>query len=233
MKIIEYDTCILGTENDEEYILEMDNSFYNIDQEVAKEIIKGSNIINEKHIKDNMFIMVSFVCIILFTLYNYFINASFVIVDNLFWVATLLLIVNIPLHELGHIILLKIFYPSSKFKIGFKLVFIYPAFYVDTSYTYLLPKYKKVAVYLAGNVINCLFILTIIFFFPKYINCCYIIISNILVNFIPIVKSDGYYAITALLNKITKVKSKKKQTIEDFIRGLIMFLLLYGLSYVL
>ena len=33
-------------------------------------------------------------------------------------------------------------------KVGFKFVFIYPAFYVDTSYSYLLPKYKRISVYL-------------------------------------------------------------------------------------
>lgn len=78
--------------------------------------------------------------------------------------------------------MLKLVYPLTKFKVGFKLVFIYPAFYVDTSYSYLLPKYKRMSVYLAGNIMNCIFLLAIILFLPKYIGYCYIIVLNILVN---------------------------------------------------
>ncbi|CEO88649.1 hypothetical protein SSCH_2290001 [Syntrophaceticus schinkii] len=77
---------------------------------------------------------------------------------------------------------------------GFKLVFIYPAFYVDTSYSYFLPQYKRAAVYMAGNTMNCIFVLGIIIFLPNMLLYCYLIVSNILINFLPIVKSDGYYA---------------------------------------
>ena len=53
-------------------------------------------------------------------------------------------------------------------KVGFKFVFIYPAFYVDTSYSYLLPKYKRIAVYLAGNFTNCLFVLGVMYYILSY-----------------------------------------------------------------
>lgn len=54
--------------------------------------------------------------------------------------------------------------------------------------------------------------------------------SAILVNFLPIVKSDGYYTFMALLNKHSYAKPKVKSNLEDLIRGLIMFLVLFGLS---
>ena len=44
-----------------------------------------------------------------------------------------------------------------------------------------------------------------------------------LVNFIPIVKSDGYYAVVTLFNKTNIKKDKVATTLEDAIRGIIMF----------
>ena len=110
-------------------------------------------------------------------------------------------------------------------------MFIYPAFFVDTSYSYLLPKYKRIAIYLAGNFTNCLFVLAILFLYPQLLPYCYLVISNVLINFIPIVKSDGYYAYITFRGKTNKVLDKKKEVIDDFIRGLIMFGLLGILSY--
>ena len=66
---------------------------------------------------------------------------------------------DIFIHELGHIAFLKLFLPGSKVDIGFKIFFIYPSFYVDTSNTYFIPKYKRIAVYLAGNFMNCLYLI--------------------------------------------------------------------------
>ena len=110
--------------------------------------------------------------------------------------------------------------------------FIYPAFYVDTSYSYLLPKYKRIAVYLAGNFTNCLFVLGVMYLYPKLLPYCYLVISNLLINFIPIVKSDGYYAYITFRGKTNKGMGRIKEKMDDFIRGTIMFILLSMLSYI-
>lgn len=90
-------------------------------------------------------------------------------------------------------------------------MFIYPAFYVDTSYSYLLPKYKRIAVYLAGNFTNCLFVLGVMYLYPKLLPYCYLVISNLLINFIPIVKSDGYYAYITFRGKTNKGMGRIKE----------------------
>jgi hypothetical protein len=167
---------------------------------------------------------------IMFTLVVYFLSENYVIIDSNFIIANLILFANIFIHELGHILALKLFYRSGKIKIGFKIYFIYPAFYVDTSDSYLLPKYKRIAVYLAGNFMNCIYILICFLFFPALNKYNYVIISTILINFLPIIKSDGYYALTALVNKYDSAKSKIKNYVEDTIRGILMFLFLFLLS---
>ncbi len=63
----------------------------------------------------------------------------------------------------------------------------------------------------------------VLLFFPKQLPYCYLVISNVLVNFIPIVKSDGYYAVVTLFNKTNIKKDKVATTLEDAIRGIIMF----------
>ena len=101
---------------------------------------------------------------------------------------------------------------------------------MDTSDSYLLPKYKRIAVYLAGNFMNCIYVLICFIFFPSLNKYNYAIISTILINFLPIIKSDGYYAITSLFNRYNVAKSKKKDFIEDTVRGILMFLFLFLLS---
>ncbi len=78
-------------------------------------------------------------------------------------------------------------------------------------------------IYLAGNFMNCIYVLLVLLFFPKQLPYCYLVISNVLVNFIPIVKSDGYYAVVTLFNKTNIKKDKVATTLEDAIRGIIMF----------
>lgn len=58
----------------------------------------------------------------------------------------------------------------------------------------------------------------------------YILMSTILINFLPIIKSDGYYAIKAFFNKYNFDMSKKLKFIDDTIRGIIMFIFLYIIS---
>ena len=59
----------------------------------------------------------------------------------------------------------------------------------------------------------------------------YLVVSTILINFIPIIKSDGYYAFKTLLNQYNYDKTKIKGYLEDTVRGILMFLFLNILAY--
>lgn len=233
MKIYKYDDCRVAEEtNAKDCILQSNFDFYKIPIEKKKEYLQDSKLLSVKELSDNPVVFELMTFTILLTLIIYFRQGIYTLADNKFIIATLFLLINIPLHEIGHILFLKVFYRESKIKVGFKFVFIYPAFYVDTSYSYLCPKYKRMSIYLAGNFMNCLFVLGVCAFFPQYISYCYIIISNILVNFIPIIKSDGYYAFVTLLDKYNRNKGKRLEYWDDFVRGLIMFVFMSVLSYI-
>lgn len=193
--------------------------------------LENDSLIVINKIKDNIFSFFLITFVIVFTLILFFNTGSYALVDNNIVIATLILVINVPFHELGHIVFLKIFYKEAKIKMGFKFIFIFPAFFVNTSYSYLLPKFKRISVYLAGSFINCLFVLIIYFFFPQYLQYCYVLITNILINFIPVIKTDGYYAFVTLLNKYNFSKNKTIDFIENFIRGFIMFLIISLLYY--
>lgn len=225
------DYLVSYDEKNQEYVAAKNFDFYKLDQSTFKEIFDVNALTFIKNINDNIFFTFFMVGIIIFTIGLYFTNTDYALVNVHFFQATIVLMINVIIHESGHILFLKIFYPHSKIKIGFKFVFIYPAFYVDTSYSYLLPKYKRIAVYLAGNFTNCLFVLVAIFFIPSILPYSYLVMSNLLVNFLPIVKSDGYYATITCFNRTNKKMSKKREQIDDFVRGAIMFAILSILSY--
>ncbi|MGP1530352.1 MAG: hypothetical protein ACTTI3_08495 [Treponema sp.] len=222
--------CTLVPYDHDIFLLKYHDNFYKLNREELKKIINIDDFVFMHEIKDNIFIMLFMFFIIAAALFTYFFFTDFKIIDKHFLYANVVLIGNICLHEFGHILFLKFFSKNSKFKIGFKFIFIYPAFYVDTSDSYLLPPYKRAAVYLAGNFMNCLYLLVCGYFFPYITKYNYLVVSAVLINFLPIVKSDGYYVYMALFNKHGYSKSKRKSMLEDFIRGLIMFLFLFGLS---
>lgn len=233
MKIYKYNEyTVAKDENHDSIIVQKSDDFYKMDQETFESMFTDSDLLFEKEVKDNINYSVIITLVIIATILIYFSRTAYAMIDINFIPATLFMLFNVAIHEAGHIFLLKFFERAGKVKIGFKFVFIYPAFYVDTSYSYLLPKYKRVAIYLAGNFMNCLFILFIIFFFPNMLSYCYMIMSNILINFIPIVKSDGYYAFATFRGKFNLQKGKLASTADDFIRGLIMFVTLFILSVI-
>lgn len=207
-----------------------EHSYYKISRDKFNDIFKNEKFDFNIEMEDNILWFVWICLFIIAVLFFYSFRIKYKIIDENFILATAILLVNIPIHEAGHILALKFFYRKSKIKVGFKFVFIYPAFYVDTSESYLLPKYNRIVVYLAGNLMNCIFLLIIMLFFPYYLKSCYILFSNILINFLPIIKSDGYYALMCLCNRTGYFRSDKREFVEDFIRGLCMFLLLYVLQ---
>ncbi|MDD4112297.1 MAG: hypothetical protein PHC56_04595 [Herbinix sp.] len=233
IKIYKYDSNkVWINESKDLYFVKTDESFYNPDKEVFESVIDSSKLEYQKTIKDNPIYCMSMILIIVATIFTYLINVSYIIIDNNLLYSTLILLINIVIHETGHILFLKLFYKESKIKAGFKFLFIYPAFYVDTSYTYMLPKYKRMAVYLAGSAFNTFYVILSMVFIPKHNNYLYLVVSNILVNFLPIIKSDGYYTLMALLGKYNKSKGKLPTFIEDIVRGIIMFIFLYLTSMI-
>ena len=231
MKILENeDNSIIVGKSADDYILKYQNDFYKMKKKDFIQICDEEKLIFREEIKENPIYAIIMVGIISLTIVMYFFHEKYVIIDSNFIIANIILFANIFIHELGHVLFLKLFYKSGKIKIGFKIYFIYPAFYVDTSDSYLLPKYKRIAVYLAGNFMNCIYVLICFILFPSLNKYNYAIISTILINFLPIIKSDGYYAITSLFNRYNVAKSKKKDFIEDTVRGILMFLFLFLLS---
>lgn len=231
MKILVNDdkTIVVG-KNGEDYILKYQNNFYKLDKNQFSELCDESSLFFQEEIKENSLYAFSSIIVIIVTLFTYFYYEKYVIFDSNFILANVILICNIFIHEFGHIIALKWFYRGGKIKIGFKLHFIYPAVYVDTSDSYFLPKYKRIFVYLAGNLMNCIYILMCFVFFPNLNKYNYIVVSTILINFLPIIKSDGYYAFITLIGRYNNSKSVVKNYIEDTVRGVLMFIFLLILS---
>ncbi|MDK2802857.1 MAG: hypothetical protein KFW09_05745 [Oscillospiraceae bacterium] len=231
MKIEKYNNCTVA-ENDKICIIQSDFNFYKINNDQKKKYVEG-DLLSLIEIKDNSIYCIISIFIIILCFIIYFIFCDYKIIDINYKISIILLLLNIPIHELGHILALKFFYRESKFKIGLKFFFIFPAFYVDTSFSYFLPKYKKISVYLAGTLFNSIFMLISFIIFPDILKYYNILISNMFINFLPIIKSDGYYAIITLFEKYTKYKGKKKEYIEDLIRGVFMWLFISIISYYL
>lgn len=230
MKIYNQDDHLVAIDENNNYLVKFNNNFYKFSENEYKETF-GEQVMKIKtELKDSSILSFTMFLTIALTLAFYFSKEKFVMVDKNFFIANMLLLINIFLHEVGHIIFLKVFSPQSNIKMGFKIYFIYPAFYVDTSHSYFLPKHKRVAVYLAGNFMNCLYLIFCNLFFQELNKYNYLIISTILINFIPIIKSDGYYAFKTLINQYNFDKTKLKNYLEDTIRGVLMFIFLYVLS---
>lgn len=230
---LEDDSIVGENSSHDQYIIKAGKDFYRLDSATFNSVIGKECLIYKREIHENIIYTLAMFFSLIFVIILYLHSGLYTVVDGNFWVASVLLLINIPIHEFGHVLLLKLFYPSAKFSVGFKFLFIYPAFYVDTSDSYLLPKYKKIAVYLAGNFTNSIFLLIIYLFCPYLLPYCYLIVSNILINFIPIVKSDGYYAFMTFINRFQFAKSLKCSLADDFVRGLLMFVFLELIAYIL
>lgn len=142
-------------------VVEKNQNFYKLDDATFDSMFDRKALEFVRTDKDNILYMSGIVLTIIVTLVLYFRSTSYSIIDVNFLPATLVLIGNIFIHEFGHVLFLKLFYKKSHVKIGFKFVFIWPAFYVDTSYSYMVSKYKRIAIYLAGNFMNCIYVLMI------------------------------------------------------------------------
>ncbi|MDK8642670.1 peptidase [Niallia taxi] len=115
-------------------------------------------------------------------------------------------LVNIVLHEMGHIYSLR-FFGKNYDRLGFKLNFyVFPAFYVQLNETYILSRNEKIIVHLFGLFINYLGIniLEIVNHFTissEALTLAFMFFSSTLIwNVIPILNSDGYKVLLAFLN---------------------------------
>lgn len=139
---------------------------------------------------------------------------------------------NILAHEGFHAAVLHAFYPGAKTRPGFRLTFIFPTFYVDTSDSYLLPTYKRLAVYLAGNAANGLLVTLAYLVAPKLAGDATFISATMAINLLPIMKSDGYYLVETLRGHYNRHKSSQADFVENFARGALAFCALYLISAV-
>ncbi|CUB43730.1 Putative peptide zinc metalloprotease protein YydH [Bacillus subtilis] len=114
-------------------------------------------------------------------------------------------IMNIVLHEMGHIYSLK-FFGKNFDKFGFKLNFyVFPAFYVQLNETYMLSRNEKIIVHLFGLFIN-YFIINILELINHFtissepLTVAFMLFSSTLLwNLVPILNSDGYKILLAYL----------------------------------
>lgn len=230
MKIYNSSECEIGIDEKSTYIIKYKKAFYKLDKGQFIEIFGEEELKFQREIKDSPMIAVIMTFAIISTVVYYLFTEKYVILDKNIIIANVVLFFNIFIHEMGHIIALKLFLPESTVDFGFKMFFIYPSFYVDTSSTYLIPKYKRIAVYLSGNFMNCLYLIICYFVIKNMNEYNYLVVSNIIINFIPIIKSDGYYAFKTLLNQYNYNKTKMKNYVEDTVRGILMFIFLNILS---
>lgn len=125
-------------------------------------------------------------------------------------VAVIYLLVNLVLHEIGHRCVLKSFgrMPGG---VKFKFSFIFPTITVDTTDSYILPKFRRFMVYYAGVMVNIIICFITFIFFKDYNYCIISVLWFIIFNLIPIpwVNTDGYYILFVLLLNVNSFKKKK------------------------
>lgn len=125
------------------------------------------------------------------------------------WKMTIIIVVyfilNIVIHELGHILSLR-FFGKNYDKVGFKLNFyVFPAFFVQMNDTYMLSRNEKIIVHLFGLFINYLLVNTLeivnqIAISSESLTKAYMFFSaTLLWNLVPILNSDGYKILLAFL----------------------------------
>jgi putative peptide zinc metalloprotease protein len=139
------------------------------------------------------------------------------------------LIFNVILHEFGHAVFLKIWHRKiGKIRLSFRYVF--PMITVDTSDSYLLPKFRRCCVSYAGAMMNIYICFLVYIFFNKFTFIIPQVLTMIIFCLIPIggIRNDGYHILFSTIFSMNS--TRKKKNIIDYIGMIVIYsIVLYSL----
>lgn len=203
------------------------NKFYEIpaekfDDENITWVIKRKN--------HSSFVLIGYIFVlILFSVYNCVEYQAFFVADKNLSVSsfTQILIMYmfffIPVHELGHLLMLK-HYGGTSEKVGFKFNYIFPSFYVRLNDTYTFDKIEKFYVHSAG-IFNSVILNAALYVLGNKIKSTVIVAVasytafNIFVNSLPLLNSDGYKILLLCFNINEKRKTESNEKIIIFFKA--------------
>lgn len=219
------------------YIISINEKYYHVDEGTFDKLVSEDNIVANESIFDSIIpFMVMIVTMALgfalsilecMQLKHTGLNPSVALiteigsVDRIEALFIAYILANLCVHEAGHAIALKCFYPHAKTRLGFKFTFIFPTFYIASSDSYMLPRFKRAAVHLAGNFANSLLTLFCLLLFPHLARWTWYVTLLEISNLIPVMKSDGYNCIQSLVDKYAIKMDRNQERKSDAIRGLI------------
>ncbi|MCU9810096.1 hypothetical protein LEQ06_19320 [Paraclostridium sp. AKS46] len=229
-EMLKYSSKVVIKDKNENRYYEIDESDFNTNDILWNDY---NSIVNEK------FFIVYIITFILFL----FLNTCFYILykptGNVNNLSTTLMIVvytsfNIILHELSHIISLRMFGRKID-KFGFKFNYIFPSFYVRMNDAHMLSRNEKILVHSTGLYVNMALNLICIFIAYKFkfynlLVICQLFIFGILMNSVPILNSDGY---KTLLSIFMYNEKKEKIYNSKFIKILSAINILIAVIYFL
>lgn len=197
----------------EKYIFIKDkesNQYYRNDfNSIDRKILNGFSIYNEKIGLNTFKKYIYFTIFMIIVNYIYVLNLQKIIKPDFdkhsISIITLYFAINITLHEIGHIKSLNYFGKKIN-KIGFKLNFyVFPAIYVQMNEIYMISRKEKIIVHSFGLFVNFTFINLVQIINEFTVNnvsltIAFMLFSSTMIwNLIPMLNSDGYKVLLAIL----------------------------------
>ncbi len=141
-----------------------------------------------------------------------------------------LMTVTGTIHEMGHALTLKHF-GGEVHQMGFLLFYLSPAFYVDVSDSYILPRKERLWVTMAGTYTELILcsLATFFWFFANPGTLAYDLafqvvlftgISSFFINMNPLIKLDGYYALMDIVG-IPDLREESFDYLVRWVKGTI------------